>query len=400
MATTFRYRGLKTDGRLVEGRVRASDEDDAVLQLSAQQISAYELIDDTVDRSKFARRKARPADYQRLVRQLAILVKAGSPLLASIDILFEDEPCEELHKRIKRLRQNLKSGGRLSSALTEHLSELPNYVPRLVELGEATGSLAERLNESAEQMERDTAAADEMRNALAYPAFLASAGLLAVLLIFTFVVPRFSSLLEGTSAEIPLLSRIVLQIGTVFAENLVAVGVSLTILLVMIVRASRSKNLRASIIDFMFRVPVARAFLKSVDSARWARVMGAALAAGSSLLDALILAERGVMSRRNREGMAQVRKAVRAGDSLEVALQAHTDFEAVTLNLLRTGRLSGNLAEMLLFVAQTEEAQARNQAKRLIALAEPMAIAFIATVIGIIVVSLVLAMSSLYDFQI
>lgn len=400
MATTFRYRGLKSDGSTVEGRVQASNRDDAILQLSAQRISAYEVTDDANDRSKFIRRKARPADYQRLVRQIAMLVKAGSPLLASLDTLFEDEPCEELHERIKRLRRNLKAGGRLSSTLMEHLPELPDYVPRLVELGEATGSLSERLTESAEQMERDQAAADEMRNALAYPAFLASAGLVAVLLIFTFVVPRFSALLDGSSADVPLLSRLVLQVGNFFNENILWIGLGLALLVVAVIRAAASKGLRAGLLDLMFKVPVASGFLKSVDSSRWARVTGAALAAGSSLLDALILAERGLMSRRNRSGMVEVRKAVRAGEPLEVAMRAHTDFEAMTLNLLRTGRLSGNLDEMLLFVAQTEEAQARNQAKRLIALAEPLAIAFIAGVIGVIVVSLVLAMSSLYDFQI
>ena len=85
---------------------------------------------------------------------------------------------------------------------------------------------------------------------------------------------------------------------------------------------------------------------------------------------------------------------------LEQALRAHTDMDAMIINLVRTGRLSGDIATMLLFVAETGEVEARNLAKRLTALAEPLAIAIISGVIGLVVVSLVLAMSSLYDFPI
>ena len=84
----------------------------------------------------------------------------------------------------------------------------------------------------------------------------------------------------------------------------------------------------------------------------------------------------------------------------EQALRAHTDIDTMTINLVRTGRISGDLPGMLLFVAETGDARARNLSKRLTALAEPLAVAFLAGIIGLVVVSLVLAMSSLYDFPI
>ena len=91
---------------------------------------------------------------------------------------------------------------------------------------------------------------------------------------------------------------------------------------------------------------------------------------------------------------------MRSGETLDDALRRYTDFDPMTLNLIRTGRASASLDEMLVFVAEIQEAEARNAAKRLTSLAEPLAILFIASVVGVIVVSLVMAMTSLYDVAI
>ena len=277
---------------------------------------------------------------------------------------------------------------------------MPDYASRLVELGEATGSLDVRLNEVAAQMERDLTAAEEVRNALSYPAFLAVAGFGAVIFIFMFVVPRFSTLLDNSDAEIPALSRVVLAIGTFFNAHIPWVIGGVVLLVVAAIQIWRTQALRRAVLDIAFQTPVIGSFLNASDTARWARRTGTALAAGAGLIDALALAEKGVMSERRRQGLEQARRSVRSGDPLESALRAHTRTDAMTLNLVRTGRLSGALSEMLIFVAEAGEQDAKNLAKRLTALAEPMAIAFIASIIGLIVISLVLAMSSLYSFDV
>lgn len=397
---SFQYKGLKRDGASVEGRVYASNQDDAVAQLRNQSVLVYEISDTAADGRKFERKSARPKDRHRFVRQLATLLKAGAALLDAFDSLLEEEPCRELSEQMQAIRSNLRGGGRLSSALAQHMPDLPHYASRLVELGEATGSLDVRLNEVAAQMERDLASAQEVRNALSYPAFLAVAGLGAVVFIFMFVVPRFTSLLENAQADIPAISRIVLGIGAFFNANAPWVLAGAIVLVLVGVQISRTPALRRAVLDLAFDLPILGRFLSASDTARWARITGTALLAGAGLLDALALAERGVLSDKRRRGLEQARRAVRSGEPLEAALRAHTKTDAMTLNLIRTGRLSGALDEMLIFVAESGEQEARNLAKRLTSLAEPLAIAFIASVIGLIVISLVLAMSSLYSFEV
>lgn len=399
MSTSFRYKGFRADGGEVEGRISAANEADAVSQLAARRVTPFELLPDAAAR-RYERRKARSEDRSRFLRQLSMLARAGAPLLSCFDSLIEDEPCREIAEQTRLVRADLRGGSRLSAALTRRMPDLPDYAPRLVELGEATGSLPERLTEISTQMEADLAAGAEVRNALAYPAFLAIAGTAAIFFIFIVVVPRFSALLAESRGEIPAISRIVLTIGEFAGSNVISLFAGLVVVLVIANRLLSVPSTRRQLTALAFRMPVLGGFLSASDTARWARVTGTALTAGAGLIDALALAERGVRSPRRQAGLAEVRRAVRAGAMFEQALRAHTDIDTMTVNLVRTGRISGDLPGMLLFVAETGDAKARNLSKRLTALAEPLAVAFLAGIIGLVVVSLVLAMSSLYDFPI
>tara|TARA_R110002126_G_scaffold83667_2_gene204019 strand:+ start:619 stop:1821 length:1203 start_codon:yes stop_codon:yes gene_type:complete len=399
VSISFRYKGFRADGGEVEGRISAANEADAVSQLAARRVTPFELTADAVAR-RYERRKARPEDRSRFLRQLSMLARAGAPLLSCFDSLIEDEPCREIAEQTRLVRADLRGGSRLSAALTRRMPDLPDYAPRLVELGEATGSLPERLTEISTQMEADLAAGAEIRNALAYPAFLAIAGTAAVFFIFIVVVPRFSALLAESRGDIPAISRIVLTVGEFAGSNVIPLFFGLVVLLVIINRLLSAPGTRTQLTALAFGMPVLGGFLSAADTARWARVTGTALTAGAGLIDALALAERGVRSPRRKAGLAEVRRAVRAGAMFEQALRAHTDIDTMTINLVRTGRISGDLPGMLLFVAETGDARARNLSKRLTALAEPLAVAFLAGIIGLVVVSLVLAMSSLYDFPI
>ena len=100
------------------------------------------------------------------------------------------------------------------------------------------------------------------------------------------------------------------------------------------------------------------------------------------------------------QGLVEARRAIRSGEPIDAALKTHAGFDSMTINLVRTGRASASLDEMLLFVADIYEEESRNRAKRLTSLAEPLAILFIASIVGTIVISLVLAMTSIYDIAI
>ncbi len=395
--TTYVYKGLNAEGVSVEGRLTAADEVDALRQLQTQSISPYRLAPSGPDDRKYARKRARPQDRHRFMRQLAVLLRAGTPLLEAFETVAADEPCRDLAHQAVRVRQDLRSGAQLSRAMTTHLEHMPAYAPRLIELGEATGQMSRALVDIAAQMEHDLKSGAEVRNALAYPSFLAVAGLVAVAFMFLFVVPRFATLLGDDRSSLPGFSRWVIETGVYLRANLLQTGLALGAAGIAGVFLSRNPRVRAGVRETLYTLPVVGGFLRTTEVARWARACATALSGGAPLLDALVLAESAVVSTRRRQGLAEARRAIRAGEAIDIALKTHTDFDAMTINLVRTGRASAAMDEMLTFIAEIYEDEARNRAKQLTSLAEPMAILFIAGIVGVIVVSLVMAMTSLYD---
>ena len=395
--SSFVYRGLNADGVEVDGRITASDHVDALRQLEAQSIAPFKLDIAREEDRKFDRNKARPQDRFRFMRQLSVLLRAGTPLLDAFDALASEEPCRDLAGQASDVRRALRSGTKLSDAMREGFPELPGYGPRLLELGEATGQLPKALADIAGQMEADLKAQAEIRNALAYPSFLAVAGTSAVIFIFMFVVPRFATLLGDDRSSLPAFSRWVIETGVYMRENWVQVALIGLGAVIVVMALFRNKTFMRSFGDFLHRVPVVGSFLSASEIAKWSRACGTALNGGATLVDALVLAEQAVDSSRRKQGLVEARRAIRAGEPIDQALKAYADFDSMTVNLIRTGRASASLDEMMLFVANMYEEEARNRAKRLTSLAEPLAILFIASVVGMIVVSLVMAMSSLYD---
>jgi type II secretory pathway component PulF len=394
---TFDYRGLNSDGVEVDGRLSASDEVEALRQLEAQRIAPFKLDEARLDARKFDRAKARPQDRFRFMRQLSVLLRAGTPLLDAFESIAAEEPCRDLATQANDARRALRSGARLSDAVRTNFSDLPPYAPRLLELGEATGQLPKALADIATQMEHELKSAAEIRNALAYPSLLAVAGLGAITFIFLFVVPRFAALLGDDRSALPAFSRWVIETGVFMRSNLLQTGVIAAGVVLIIAALARNPAVRRAVSEFLHQAPVVGSFLRAAEIARWARACGTALSGGAPLIDALVLAEDAVTSVRRRQGLVEARRAIRAGEPIDEALKAHADFDSMTVNLVRTGRASASLDEMLLFIADLNEEEARNRAKRLTSLAEPLAVLFIAAVVGAIVVSLVMAMTSLYD---
>ena len=397
----FRYKALDASGASQKGEIEAASEGEALSRLQGRALEAYELTRLPPQLTLGARARITPADRALFVRQLATLLEAGVGILDALTSLSRSRAHEGLAGAAGAIAKDLRAGQRLSASLPQHLPGLPVYVPRLAELGEATGQSAQALNDAADRMEFEAGMRAEIRTALAYPTFLAVVGTVLVMALFVFVVPRFDDLLGDRIDNVPAFSRVVMSLGRGMADNLLVLGIGLLAVVLVAVRIRRSEVLKGRLRQRLERVPGVGPTLIRADLGGWARTVGIALSNGADLLSALRLGEDGVRSPRIRAALSVVRSDVRTGTDLERALGDNIpDFDPLTLDLVRTGRMSGRLAEMLLFVGRGEEETTRRRAKRFAALAEPVAILLISLVVGAIVISIVLAMTSAYDFDI
>ncbi len=404
MATAqFKYKALDRQGNEVAGVIAAGDKKRAFELLNERGLSPFDVSASGAGSGlpRLRRRSLTKKDLARYVRQLATLLKANVSVLDALTTLSQSGAHEVLARRAQAVKRDLRAGRDLSDALEKHIPELPEYVFRLAELGEATGALSKSLNDAADRMEYEVAMQAEIRSALTYPTFLAVVGGGIVVLMFVFVVPRFASLLGDNIAQAPWLSRQVIGFGVWMQTNWWLALIFVAAAIAAIIAAQRNVKVRDAVQTQLSRAPLVGAFLRQAEVGSWARTVGVALNNKARLVDALRLGEAGARLAAFRRNLEAVRRDVRAGRPMEDALQeAQRDVDPMIIDLIRTGRSSGTLGEMMTFAADIFEKDARERAKRLTALTEPIAILIIAAIVGLIVISIVMAMTSLYQFDI
>ncbi len=400
---TYTYRALDPEGGDVSGAVQAADEKDAYAKLAARGLSPYEFRakSDDFDLGRYLRsRNIAGKDLSRYLRQFATLLTANVTIIEALTTMARSRAHPLLAERTRAMIAELRAGKKLSESFEKNLPEFPAYVFRLADLGEATGSLAKALSDAADRMEYELAVEADVRSALTYPTFLFFFGGLIVVAMFTFVVPRFATLLGDQLSEAPAISRATIGFGLWMQENAVLALAGAGLIATGLVATFRNRRVQDWLRVTLEKLPVVGPLLTKTDLGGWCRTVGVALLNKAQLVDALVLGENGARSPSLRRGLEQVRKQVRAGRPLEEALgDAAPDFDDIVLDLIRTGRNAGALGDMLVFAAKLYEDEAKERTKRLTALAEPMAISGIAVIVGAIVISIVLAMTSLYTLD-
>ena len=336
----YEYEIIESDGRLVKGQAEAATVTDLVRELSAGGGTVVEVhARRSAGRAVF-RRRLRPQERVTAFHELAVLLGSGVSLGDAVQAQARGSNHPEIGAAFQSMATALLRGQSFREALRGAGLELPSYLHHLVEAGELSGRLAEALRRAVEQMQYDQRVAAELRSALLYPAILVLAGFAAVLLVFVFVIPQFSNLLEEAN-ELPLLAEAVLRTGVWFNANAVLVAAVIAAALAVAVTLLRQPAVRQRARDAVAALPVLGGWLGELDTAKWASLMSAMLASRVSLLDALGLASRGVRLTRRRTTLEQATGDVRGGASLSAALEKRSALTPTAYNLLRVGEHSG-----------------------------------------------------------
>jgi len=389
----FAYEMLESDGKLTRGTVEAASEAEARRQLQRQGGTVLGL---GPHRSAARRGGISRAALLLAFTELTTLLHSGLGIAESVGSIAAARQQDTLHDTLEKLGRAIAQGKSFAEALRLSGVPLPEYFFQLAQAGEMTGRLAESLDEALDQFSYQQEVAADMRNALIYPAVLLTTGVLAVGLMFAFVVPKFSGMLAQPQG-LPWLAWAVLSSGTFVNENLIAVLAAIALSLGLLVWTLRRPAARATLMERMAHWPVLGPWLMERDSATWAALLGALLAQGVPMLDALGLANNSVQIISRRRRMEQAARAVKAGLALSRALEEQSALNATAYNLLRTGERAGRLPEMLKALARLHAKSGRDRMKRVLLLIEPLAILLIGAAIGTIVLGIVLAITSVSD---
>ena len=392
----YQYEVVDRQGQSIKGSMEAESALDAIRSLSADGRTVIDVSETKPATSALFSRKLSNQELLIGIHELATLLESGVSLSDAVQAQSRGSYHPELTRAFEEISRTLMRGASLLEALRASGLKLPDYLFNLVEAGEMSGRLAQSLRQAVEQMEYDQRVAGDIRNALIYPSVLIFSGIAAILLVFVFVVPQFSNLLDDGN-DLPWLAEVVLQTGVFFNNNSGWLFIASIAGISVIVGLLRREQVRQSLLNSMASLPVLSAWLSEADTARWASVMAAMLTSRVELMEALDLALRGVRISKRAEKLARVGREVRGGVALSAALEKEDALTATGYNLVRVGEQSGQLPEMLRSLAVLYEENSTRRMKRFLTLIEPLAILLIGGFLGTIMVGIILAITSVNE---
>ncbi len=396
-ASAFQYEAIGRDGLLSRGVLSAVDEGAAMRRLASDGLTVVKIGPALAPKAEGKDRGLKPGERVLVLRQIALMLEAGVSLLETLETVAQGMQALKGKRQFQAAIGALRRGDSLGQALEEHVSGFPFYVYAMARVGEASGRVAEVLKEAAEQMAYEDRLRRDFSNAMTYPAFLAFAGVSAVGFIFTQVVPRFGAMIGEDRTNVPAMSRWVLATGEFANANLPLVGMIAGALAVLIFVTVTNPSIRARAYTVAHGLPVIGSVIQAREIASWARLTAFALNNGVPILSAVGLARAAVPTGPFRKGLDLLDGDLRAGLTLDASLGSHTQLEAMDLSMLRAGQKSGAIGSMFGFMADNYETRLRDRMKRMTSLLEPLAIATISLVVGFVALSLVLALSSVYE---
>ena len=393
----FAYKAMDANGRWITDQITAADARAALKALTGKGLTPTTLTERPASRAAAKAGEIGFTDRVTVLRQMALMVEAGVGLLEAIDTVTMGITATQTRQHFEQLAKALKRGETFAQALESQAPGFPFYVYAMIRVGEATGQLDTVLRDAAEQMAYEDRLRREFANALTYPAFLASAGLAAVLFIFTAVVPRFAVMVGDKRDKMPWISRMVIETGEFASSHIWLVLAGLVGLGLAVAAMISSPALRLRAYNAAHGLPLIGDLLRYREITTWSRLTGFALRNGVGLLEASDLARQATPQGRFRRGLEQFERDIKAGVTVDQSLGRHTQLTPMDLSLLRVGQKSGALGKMFDFLADGYDAKLTDSLKRLTALIEPLAIGLVSVLVGIVALSLVLALSSVYD---
>ncbi len=329
--------------------------------------------------------------------QLATLVNAGLPLVRSLRVLEGQQKSGPFQNVVTAVSDEVESGAPLSEALSKYPGVFDRLYVNMVRAGEAGGVLGTILERLATFAQKTQRIRSQLSAAIAYPAMVLIFAGLVVLVVMTFVVPKFQDIFESFNAEMPPATRVLMAISNSLVSHwYVWIGVPV-LLFVGLVLGLRNERFARAVDGLLLRFPVTGGLVRKTTVARFTRTLGTLLSSGVPILESLTIVQASISNRVVEEAVADVYDAIREGDEIAPPLAESGVFDDVVVNMIEVGEETGKLDQMLMRIADNFEEEVDTEVTRVLKILEPTVIFVMAVGVGSIVISLFLPILRLME---
>ena len=342
----------------------------------------------------FGKKRIKLEQFVIFNQQFLTLLKAGLPVLTSLDLLIKRQPNPYLRSLLDNVRDRVKSGELLSQAFDAQAA-FPKVYTTTLEAGEKSGNMEEVLSRYIAFQRLEMSFRKKLAASLVYPVLLIGMVLVMLVFLVTYVVPEFAKLFDNMGAKLPTPTIIMMAIGTAARDYFIWIALGTVTFVILAWRWSRTEKGAAFIDRVLLGTPLIGQILLKYQVANFSRMMSTLLAGGLPLVAALETAGPAMTSARIRRGVESAVAGVRGGQPLSKCIEGEKVFPQLAVEMIEVGESTGALPGMLTSVAEFYEEDVQTALSAALSLIEPIILIVMAVVVGGVLISLYMPIFSL-----
>src|SRR5437763_3342163 len=386
----FTYKGTDAQGKSISGQREAENKAHLQNLLRRERITARAIKEKGKEFNlpTFGTGKVATRDVAIFFRQFSVMIDAGLPLVQCLEILAGNQENVAFQKCLNGVRNSVEGGSTLSNAMRLYPKIFDDLTTNMVEAGEAGGILDIILQRLATYVEKAVKLKAAVKSALIYPVSVISIAGLVVGLLLKYVVPIFANMFSGMGVELPLPTKIVVNISNLIGWDwwiLILMMIGFVVALYQIRKNPRGRYLTDK---FMLAVPILGDVLRKIAVARFTRTLGTLITSGVPILEGLSITARTSGNAVLEDALMKVRKAVEEGRTIVDPLKESGVFPNMVTQMIGVGEATGAMDAMLQKIADFYEDEVDAATKDMLTLLEPIMISFLGGAVGGSVISL------------
>lgn len=338
------------------------------------------------------RRALKGPDFLAFNQELAALLRAGLPLLQSLDLMLERMEDANFRDILTEVRDQVKSGAELSEAFARFGDIFPPLYASTLKAGERSGELEQVLRRFIRYQKLVLDARKKLISALVYPAVLIGLSIAMIVVLSVFVVPRFSKFYEELDAELPAITRLTLSVSLFLRNNIVWIVLGIAAAVFAFRSWAQTPAGRLAIDRFRLRLPLVGKIFHYFSLSEFCRSLSTLLTGGIPLLAALDIATSAVSNAFVRHRLLPALDDVREGQAFYHALERSAVVPAMAVDMVKVGESTGQLDEMLASVGDYFDDQVDTRTQRLLSLLEPIMLIVMGVLVSGLLISIYLPM--------
>lgn len=388
----FTYTAKSQPGQTIQGNIEAETEQEAIrklIQLEYFPISVH-TADFSFEKGEKYFRKISKKETSIFTRQLASLIESGVTVINALSVATDQTHNKYLKAVLGDVVGKIKDGKSFSEGLANHPKIFSSLYTSIIYSGETSGNLAEVTRRLADFLENEEEFKNSLIASLTYPFFILTVGLLTLLILMGFVVPRLVTMFEDMGQILPLPTKILINISDFLQHYWWLLAAAVGICIFLLQRISRSTHAKVNLDSFKLKLPFFGQIILKTEISRMSRTLSLLISSGISVISSLDTAFSVLDNQILKLEILKFKEQITEGLSFSQCLRNSRLFPAFVTNIVAVGEEGGSLDKSLMRIADEYERDVDRTLKAFIRILEPLIILIMGIIVGFIVLSMLL----------